>query len=114
MARRDDAKRDLLFGLLALQTGMVSRDQLVAAFGAWTGGQSRVLADLLVEQGALDPAGRDLLRALADRQLELHGGDPERSLSALDVGLSTRESLAKIADPDDRKHAGSRWLRVLG
>ena len=28
------ADRDLLFGLLALQNGMVSRDQLVAAFGA--------------------------------------------------------------------------------
>ncbi len=51
MSRRDDAKHDLLFGLLALQTGMVSRDQLVAAFGSWTGGPRRVLADLLVEQG---------------------------------------------------------------
>jgi eukaryotic-like serine/threonine-protein kinase len=100
MARRDDAKHDLLFGLLALQTGMVSRDQLVAAFGAWTGGPARVLADLLVEQGALDPAGGDLLRALADRQLKLHGGDPEKSLAALDIGRSTRESLAKIDAPD--------------
>jgi hypothetical protein len=34
MSRRDDAPRDLLFGLLALHTGLVSRDQLVAAFGA--------------------------------------------------------------------------------
>jgi len=100
MARRDDAKHDLLFGLLALQTGMVSRDQLVAAFGAWTGGPARVLADLLVEQGAMDQAGRDLLRALADRQLKLHGGDPEKSLAALDIGRSTRESLAKIDAPE--------------
>jgi tetratricopeptide (TPR) repeat protein/tRNA A-37 threonylcarbamoyl transferase component Bud32 len=100
MARRDDAKHDLLFGLLALQTGMVSRDQLVAAFGAWTGGTRRALADLLVEQGALDASGRDLLRALAERQLKLHGGDPEKSLAALDVGRSTRESLAKIDAPE--------------
>jgi eukaryotic-like serine/threonine-protein kinase len=100
MARRDEAKHDLLFGLLALQTGMVTRDQLVAAFGAWTGGARRVLADLLLEQGALDPLGRDLLRALADRQLSLHGGDPEKSLAALDVGRSTRESLAKIDIPE--------------
>ena len=34
MPRRDDTPRDLLFGLLALQNGMVTRDQLVAAFGA--------------------------------------------------------------------------------
>ena len=32
MPRRDDAPRDLLFGLLALQNGLVTRDQLVLAF----------------------------------------------------------------------------------
>jgi eukaryotic-like serine/threonine-protein kinase len=110
MARRADAKQDLLFGLLALQTGMVSRDQLVAAFGAWTGASGRVLADLLVEHGALDSAGRDLLRALADRQLKVHGGDPEKSLAALDIGRSTRESLAQIDVPEIERtlaHVGS-------
>jgi hypothetical protein len=55
MPRRDDAPRNLLFGLLALQYGLVTRDQLVAAVGAWTGAPGRALADLLVEQGALDP-----------------------------------------------------------
>jgi tRNA A-37 threonylcarbamoyl transferase component Bud32 len=96
----DDAKHDLLIGLLALQTGMVSRDQLVAAFGAWTGTRGRVLADLLVEQRALDSDGRELLRALADRQLQTHGGDAVKRLAALDIGLSTRESLAKIKMPE--------------
>jgi hypothetical protein len=46
------ARRDLLFGLLALQNGMVTRNQLVAAFGAWAA-SDRPMADLLVEQGAL-------------------------------------------------------------
>src|SRR5436305_182171 len=64
MPRRDDAPRDLLFGLLALQNGMVTRDQLVAAFGAWTA-SDRPMADLLVEQGALSPPRRALLDALA-------------------------------------------------
>jgi tetratricopeptide (TPR) repeat protein/tRNA A-37 threonylcarbamoyl transferase component Bud32 len=100
MPRRDDAPRDLLFGLLALQNGLVSRDQLVAAVGAWTGAPGRALAALLVEQGALDPAGRDLLRALADRHLHAHGGDPERSLAALDLSRSTREGLAEAGGPD--------------
>jgi hypothetical protein len=36
MLRREDAPRDLLFGLLALQNGIVTRDQLVAALGSWT------------------------------------------------------------------------------
>ena len=100
MPRPDDAPRDLLFGLLALQNGLVTRDQLVAAFGAWTGSPGRALADLLVAQDALDPAGRDLLLALADRHLRAHGDDPEKSLAALDLGRSTRESLALAGGPD--------------
>ena len=43
MARRADAPRDLLFGLLALQNGMVNQSQLVAAFGAWTLAKDRQL-----------------------------------------------------------------------
>jgi serine/threonine-protein kinase len=99
MPHRDDAPRDLLFGLLALQNGMVSRDQLVAAFGAWTAAAARPLAELLADQGALRPEHRPLLDALVDAHLKLHGGDPERSLAALDVGRSTRESLARVGGP---------------
>jgi hypothetical protein len=94
MPRRDDAPRDLLFGLLALQNGMVTRDQLVLAFTAWTGSPGRPLADLLAEQGALRPEHRPLLEGLADAHLKLHGGDPKKSLAALDLNRSTRESLA--------------------
>src|SRR5262249_48314072 len=99
MVRRDDAPRDLLFGLLALQNGMVNRDQLVAAFGAWPGSSGRHLADLLAEPGALRPEHRPLLDALVDAHLKLHGGDPERSLAALEVHRSTREGLARAGGP---------------
>jgi serine/threonine protein kinase len=94
MSRRDDAPRDLLFGLLALQNGLVTRDQLVLAFGVWTGAAGRPLADLLTEQGAFDAPGRALLDTLVDAHLKLHGGDTEKSLAALAVSRSTRESLA--------------------
>jgi serine/threonine protein kinase len=99
MPRHDRAPRDLLFGLLALQHGIVTRDQLVLAFGAWTGAAGKALADLLAEQGALDPPRRALLDAIADAHLKLHGGDTERSLAALDVNRSTRESLAEAGGP---------------
>ena len=51
-----DAARDLLFGLLALQTGLINQGQLVAAFHAWTCDKSRSLADHLVALGHLGPA----------------------------------------------------------
>jgi serine/threonine-protein kinase len=100
MLRRDEAPRDLLFGLLALQNGMVTRDQLVVAFTVWTTSPGRPLADLLTDQGALRPEHRPILDALAEAHLKIHGNDPERSLAALDAGRSTRESLARLGDPD--------------
>ena len=42
------ADRHLLFGLLALQTGIIDQGQLVAAFQAWTLDKLRNLADILV------------------------------------------------------------------
>ena len=99
MSRRDDAPRDLLFGLLALQNALVTRDQLVLAFAAWSAAPGKPLAALLAEQGALRPEHRPLLDALVEAHLKLHGGDPERSLAALDVNRSTRESLGAAAGP---------------
>ena len=101
MARCDNYIRDLLFGLLALQNGMVTRDQLVAAFAVWTVTGGKPMADLLVEQAALTPARRGLLDALVADHLAAHGGDPEKSLAALESRpLTLRESLARINDPD--------------
>ena len=42
-----DANRDLLFGLITLQNGMIDQSQLVAAFQAWTLEKDRPLADYL-------------------------------------------------------------------
>jgi hypothetical protein len=57
----DDVPRDLLFGLQALQNGMVTRDRLVMGFTAWAAAARKPLADLMVEPDALDPSGRELL-----------------------------------------------------
>jgi serine/threonine-protein kinase len=94
------ADRNLLFGLLALQNGLINQAQLVAAFQAWTLDKARALADHLVASGHLDPAHRPLLEGLAAAHLARHGGDAEKSLAALPAGRSTRESLARIGDPD--------------
>jgi eukaryotic-like serine/threonine-protein kinase len=94
------ADRHLLFGLLALQNGIINQGQLVAAFQAWTLEKSRSLADHLEVRGDLTPAKRALLEALAAVHIEAHGGDVDRSLAAVSAGKSTRESLVRIGDPD--------------
>src|SRR3954453_16299497 len=94
------AERNLLFGLLALQNGLINQGQLVAAFQAWTRDKGRALADHLVGRGDLDADDRSAVEALVTRHIKKHGGEVERSLAAIPAGRSTRESLARIDDPD--------------
>ena len=54
MPRQIDPSRDLLFGLLALQIGLIDQGQLVAAFQAWTRDKARPMADHLAARGDLD------------------------------------------------------------
>src|SRR3954463_11596262 len=94
------ADRDLLFGLLALQNGLINQVQLVAAFQAWTLDKARALADHLVGRGDLDADDRSAVDALVARHIKKHGGDVEKSLAAIPAGRSTRENLAQVGDPD--------------
>src|SRR3954470_8049771 len=108
------ADRDLLFGLLALQNGLINQVQLVAAFQAWTLDKARSLADHLVGRGDLEADDRSAVEALVARHLKKHGGDAGRGLAAIPAGRSTRESLARVNDPDlggTLAHLGSASTR---
>jgi serine/threonine-protein kinase len=93
------ADRHLLFGLLALQNGLIDQVQLVAAFQAWTLDKARALADHLICLGHLNGAQKAVVEAMADLHVAKHG-DVERSLAAIPAGRSTQESLAGLGDPD--------------
>jgi len=88
------------FGLLALQNGLIDQARLVVAFHAWTRDKTRSLADHLVARGDLDADDKLTVEALVARHLKKHAGDPEKSLAALHVGGSTRESLAQAGGPE--------------
>jgi eukaryotic-like serine/threonine-protein kinase len=96
----NDTSRHLLFGLLALQTGLIDQRALVAAFHAWTQDRARPLAEHLVALGLLDVAHLPLLEGLAAAHLARNGGDAEESLAAVSAGQSTRERLARLGDPE--------------
>src|SRR5262245_56217884 len=93
-----DADRHLLFGLLALQNGLIDQAQLVAAFQAWTRDRARPLADHLVGRGDLDAEQRAAVEAMVALHLKKHGGDAERSLADIPAGRSTCQRLAGVAD----------------
>jgi eukaryotic-like serine/threonine-protein kinase len=94
------ADRHLLLGLLALQNGIINQWQLVLAFQAWTLDKSKTLAEHLEGRGDLTFSKRALLEALCEIHLEARGGEAGKSLAAVSAGKSTRESLARIGDPE--------------
>ena len=100
MSRTSDPSRDLLFGLLALQTGLIDQGALFAAFAAWTREKGRSLADHLAAGGRLDADDRLAVQAMVATHLRKHGNDVEKSLAAVPAGRSTREGLAAIGEPE--------------
>jgi serine/threonine protein kinase len=94
------ADANLLFGVLALQLGFVSREQLIAAQQSWMRDQSRPLGDVLVSRNVLSESRRQLLEGLVREHLRLHANDPRRSLAALPSAASMREELQAITNSD--------------
>jgi eukaryotic-like serine/threonine-protein kinase len=100
MSKSTDPSRDLLFGLLALQNGLIDQGALFSAFAAWTRDKARSLADYLVDLGFLDAPRRAAVEAIAGLHVQALGGDATHSLAVLALGRSTRESLARAGGPD--------------
>ncbi len=94
------ADRHLLFGLLALQNGLIDQSQLMLALQAWTRDKTRSLADHLQARGDLTAAKRAILDALAEVHLEAHGDDVEKSLAAVPTDHATRTGLASLGEPE--------------
>ena len=95
-----NADHNLLFGLLALQTGLINQGALFTAFNAWTRDKDRSMAGILVAHGELDASRRTLLERLVSEHVKMHDDDPEKSLAAIETGRSTRERLAQINDSE--------------
>ncbi len=102
-----DTERNLLFGLLALQVGLIDQGALFAAFAAWTRDKSRPLADHLIDLGHLDAPRRAAVEAIAGLHVQALGGDPRKSLAVLAVPPSTRGSLARTAGLTSRRPSGT-------
>ncbi len=95
-----NADRNLLFALLALKNGLISREQLVAAIRAWSCDQGRQIADYLVNRGDLDVEKRATLEAMIELHENKHGDNTEKSLAAVTAGRSRVESLASLGDTE--------------
>jgi tRNA A-37 threonylcarbamoyl transferase component Bud32 len=98
IAAHSDSDTNLLVGLLALQTQLVSRPELVAAVGQWMHDRTQTLGEILVTRRALLAGDLAILKALRDRLLDRHGGDVDEALAALTCLRAVRAALEGVAD----------------
>src|SRR5262245_5884402 len=91
------ADRNLLFGLLALQMDLLTRDQLLDGFAAWMMEKETPVGQVLLRRGALTPEDVGAVEALLRRRLARHG-DVRQSLAGLGVEESVRQELSRLDD----------------
>ena len=99
---------DLLFGVLALQSGAVEADQLAETCADVAAGRSVALADRLVDRGCLTIEQKSQIESLVATQLNDHGGDAGATLAATvdgrfldvmrDAGATVGDELAHLAE----------------
>jgi serine/threonine-protein kinase len=92
-----DTDRNLLFGVLALQTDLLTAAQFAEACSAWAARKDTPLADLLVERGWLSPSDRADVDKLLAGKLARHGGDARAGLAEATTD-QVRQSLAGVND----------------
>jgi eukaryotic-like serine/threonine-protein kinase len=97
---RVDADRNLLTGILGLQTGLYTQPQLILAMQAWVFQKERNIECILLEQGALPAERKDFLYQLVDQYLRVSNSSPQDALSQLPLQPSIVHSLQSIEDPE--------------
>lgn len=83
-----DTERDLLFGVVAFQSGAVDADGLAETCRAWANSPTVPLADLFVNRGLITDEQKTAVEKLVASELKSHGGDPRASLAAIIDGRS--------------------------
>lgn len=100
------SERELLYGILAVQTGLVSREQFVASLRNDKVGSLRNdttvegLGDKLLLAGALSDDSKQLLDHLVAAHLEQHDQDPAKSIAVLSSIGSLGDELKTLGMPD--------------
>jgi WD40 repeat protein/serine/threonine protein kinase len=99
MAKGNSNSRDLLFGLVALERGLIDRDQLISAFAIWSETLDRSMSEILVGQGALNEAGRAFAERIARKRIASRDVDSEERARSQATGRRNRQSSGEHASP---------------
>ncbi len=93
--------RNLLFGLIAMQSDLIEMRQFVDACTLWGSRKENSLADVLVEQGWLLSDDREHVEYILKRRMQKTDGDVKKSLAGMPDEV--KNTLARIGDQDIRE-----------
>ena len=97
------ADRNLLYGVLAVQLGFVTRDQLIAATSRWVLNKEQPLGEVFIRQGVISRAESQTIDSVIEKQLERHDADPRQSLQSLAAFEGLRDTLKNLDDTEVRE-----------
>jgi len=101
-----EADRNLLFGILAVQNGLIEQSDLIGALQSCSRERSSPIDQVLVERGALSEEDRSLIEGLLRRHVAKHGGSAENSVAAFPAPGAIADRLRR-ALPLDREMEAS-------
>ena len=83
-----DTERNLLFGVVAFQSGAVDADCLAETCADWVSDPTRPLSALMVDRGLMTDEQRTEVEKVVSHELANHGGDSQATLAATMDGRS--------------------------
>ncbi|MDQ7778240.1 MAG: bifunctional serine/threonine-protein kinase/formylglycine-generating enzyme family protein [Planctomycetota bacterium] len=100
---------DLLFGVIALQMNLITKEQLVECAALWmtqetttrladgktplAASASKTIPELLLEKGYIERAEKKAVESLVKVHLKRHGSDPARGIAAVGMRRELKEEL---------------------
>jgi Tfp pilus assembly protein PilF len=92
---------NLIFGVLALQAGLITQAQFAEGCAAWTMRREVALGQVLQDRGWLKPGDREMIQRLADAQTKTHEG-------------AAKSQPPPAAGPRPETKPGLFWTALLG
>jgi hypothetical protein len=94
-----DTDRNLLFGVLALQSAFIDNDQFAEVCAAWATRKHSPVAELLRERDWITGEEQQQIERGVERHLKRHGGDVRKSLGAVAYGHVVANSAHGLLRP---------------
>ncbi|MCI0637499.1 MAG: PAS domain S-box protein, partial [Gemmataceae bacterium] len=106
-----DTNRNLLFGALALKTGLIDSQQFTESCKHWEKRPQQSLPDILVELGWIADADTPHLEYLLQRELSKHAGDAKAAFAALPSVIKQSLAALQVLDTEGTIAVPGRMLK---